>query len=239
MSVSTDEQILRRDLAATCRLFGLYRLAHVDDGRITLRCAGGVLAKPDDVAFDRMTAADAVFIPDAAATDPETRVDADTLAIHRAVLAARPEAMAIIEVTGSAAGAVASGQAGVLPISQFSMQFYNRLGVEELAGAGDNQDAGRRTAAALGQHLGVIRRHRGMLVCGRTVPEAFVFMFYLIRSCQIQVQAMTGGGELVLPSDAVAEHTARQYERDPTPGGKREWPALLRLVERVAPGFDR
>src|SRR5690606_6166255 len=29
---SFEEPVLRRDLAATCRLFGLYRLAHIDDG---------------------------------------------------------------------------------------------------------------------------------------------------------------------------------------------------------------
>lgn len=231
MSDATDESTLRRDLMATCRLFGLYRLAHIDDARITVRAAGGVLAKPDDVAFDRMTVEDVLFVPEGATDD---RADAETLALHRAILAARPEAQTIIEVTGSAAGAVAAGQAGVLPISQFSMQFYNRLGIEELPEPGDNRAPGIRTAAALDQHMGVIRRHRGMLVCGRTVPEAFIFMFYLIRSCQIQVQALTGNPDLVLPSHEVAEHTARQYERDPTPSGKREWPALLRLVDRIA-----
>ena len=234
---SFEEPVLRRDIAATCRLFGLYRLAHVDDGRITVRMPGGVLAKPDDVAFGDMRASDAVFVADGAESDPEGRVDADTLAAHRAILAARPEIMVVFEVTGGAAAAVACGPEGLLPISQFSLQFYNRIGAEEMAVPGDNLAAGKRAADALGQHPALMRKGRGMLVVGRTVPEVFVLMFYLIRSCQVQVPAVTGGAELVLPSHEVAEYTAQQYERDPTPGGKREWPALLRLLDRTNPGY--
>jgi ribulose-5-phosphate 4-epimerase/fuculose-1-phosphate aldolase len=106
-----------------------------------------------------------------------------------------------------------------------------------MAGPGDNLAAGKRAAEALGQHPALMRKGRGMLVAGRTVPEAFVLMFYLVRSCQVQVPAVTGGAELVLPSHEIAEHTAQQYERDPTPSGKREWPALLRLLDRTNPGY--
>lgn len=239
---SFEEPVLRRDLAATCRLFGLYRLAHIDDGRITVRLPtgrlpGGVLAKPDDVAFGDMRASDAVIVADGAESDPEGRVDADTLAAHRAILAARPEIMVVFEVTAGAAAAVACGPEGLLPISQFSLQFYNRIGTEEMAAPGDNLAAGKRAAEALGQHPALMRKGRGMLVVGRTIPEVFVLMFYLVRSCQVQVPAVTGGAELVLPSHEVAEYTAQQYERDPTPSGKREWPAMLRLLDRIAPAY--
>ncbi|EKE78798.1 class II aldolase/adducin family protein [Oceanibaculum indicum] len=234
---SFEEPVLRRDLAATCQLFGLYRLAHVDDGRITVRLLNGVLAKPDDVAFGDMRASDAVIVADGKESDAESRVDADTLAAHRAILAARPEITAVIEVTGGAAAAVACGPEGLLPISQFSLQFYNRIGTEEMAVPGDNLAAGKRAAEALGQHCALLRKGRGMLVGGRTIPEAFVLMFYLIRSCQVQVPAVTGGAELVLPSHEVAEYTAQQYERDPAPGGKREWPALLRMLDRLKPSY--
>lgn len=241
---SFEEPVLRRDLAAACRLFGLYRLAHIDDGRITLRlptgrAPGGVLAKPDDVAFADMRASDALIVADGAPGDPEGRADADALAAHRAILAARSDIMAVIEVSAGAAAAVACGPEGLLPISQFSLQFYNRIGAEEMAAPGDNLAAGKRTAEALGQHFALLRKGRGMLAVGRTVPEAFILMFYLIRSCQVQVPAVTGGAALVLPSPEVAEHTAQQYERDPTPSGKREWPALLRMLDRLSPAYTK
>lgn len=236
---SFEEPVLRRDLAATCRLFGLYRLAQIDDGWITVRLPGGILAKPDNVAFGDMRASDAVFVADRTEGDPDGRINADVLAAHRAILAARPEIMVVIEVNAGAAAAVACGPEGLLPISQFSLQFYNRIGTEEMAAPGDNLAAGKRAAEALGRHYALMRKGRGMLTVGRTVPEVFVLMFYLVRSCQVQVPAITGGAELMLPSHEVAEYTARQYERDPTPSGKREWPALLRMLDRLNPVYTQ
>lgn len=54
-----------------------------------------------------------------------------------------------------------------------------------------------------------------------------------------QLQAMAAsGGALIVPPDAVAERTYRQWvgngeERD----GDAEWPALLRRLDRIDPSY--
>ncbi len=67
-------------------------------------------------------------------------------------------------------------------------------------------------------------------------------MFSLERACQIQVAALAGERELVLPSEEAQRTVARQVaerragrSEGPVPG--RAWPALLRLVEAKDPNF--
>ena len=70
-------------------------------------------------------------------------------------------------------------------------------------------------------------------------------MFYLERACEIQVDALAGGGPIVVPAPEVCEHTARQFEGSPANNNNYNidaapnlaWAAMLRLVERLYPDY--
>jgi ribulose-5-phosphate 4-epimerase/fuculose-1-phosphate aldolase len=84
----------------------------------------------------------------------------------------------------------------------------------------------------------MILRNHGLLTVGRTPGQAFLRMFYLERSCQIQVDALAGGAELVLPPPEVCEFTARQFAgSDSAREPSLAWDAMLRLVERLYPDY--
>jgi ribulose-5-phosphate 4-epimerase/fuculose-1-phosphate aldolase len=91
-----------------------------------------------------------------------------------------------------------------------------------------------RMAASLGKTTKVmILRNHGLLTLGATVREAFELMYYLDCACQIQVDAMAGGLENVQHMSQGAAATAtEQFERDDRPSTHKDWPALLRLLER-------
>ena len=85
-------------------------------------------------------------------------------------------------------------------------------------------------------------RNHGLLVAGRSVAEAFRLIYYLEQSCRPMVDVLQTGREIQLPSERVREHTARQFEDGANgigAGGAsvREWPALLRMVERGDPSY--
>jgi hypothetical protein len=71
-------------------------------------------------------------------------------------------------------------------------------------------------------------------------------MYYLEKACEIQLAAQAAG-ELVLPPAEVCEHTERQFSDPGRPLDEGElsdpdamqlvWAALLRLLDRVAPGY--
>ncbi len=61
----------------------------------------------------------------------------------------------------------------------------------------------------------MILRNHGLLTVGKTPGQAFLRMFYLERSCEIQVDALAGGAPIVTPPPEVCEYTARQFEGSP------------------------
>jgi hypothetical protein len=58
-------------------------------------------------------------------------------------------------------------------------------------------------------------------------------MYYLDCACQIQIDAAAAGLENVqLMSQGAADTAAEQFERPDRPSTHKDWPALLRLLER-------
>jgi ribulose-5-phosphate 4-epimerase/fuculose-1-phosphate aldolase len=91
-----------------------------------------------------------------------------------------------------------------------------------------------RMARDLGKSAkAMILRNHGLLALGGTAREAFEVMYYLDCACQIQVDACAGGMEnVLLMSQRAADVTAQQFSRLDRPSTHKDWPALLRLLER-------
>ena len=88
----------------------------------------------------------------------------------------------------------------------------------------------------------LILRNHGLLSVGRTVPEAFIRMYYLERSCEVQMTAQASGGTLVIPSPEVCAYTERQYNGEPGDQADQgylglTWSALTRMLDRIDPGY--
>jgi ribulose-5-phosphate 4-epimerase/fuculose-1-phosphate aldolase len=79
--------------------------------------------------------------------------------------------------------------------------------------------------------------NHGLLASGRTIPEAFLNIYYLERACQAQVAAMSGGAELVLPPEEVRLHTAEQFANGTLEGYERAFVTSLRLIENDRPDY--
>jgi hypothetical protein len=62
-----------------------------------------------------------------------------------------------------------------------------------------------------------------------------MIMHYLERACRVQIAVLSTGREISLPPPEVREKAAGQY-RDFWPG-TYEWPALVRLMDKVDPSF--
>jgi ribulose-5-phosphate 4-epimerase/fuculose-1-phosphate aldolase len=88
------------------------------------------------------------------------------------------------------------------------------------------RDLGKKSKA-------MILRNHGLLALGETVREAFEIMYYLDTACQIQVDAMAGGLHNVqLMSDEAARKSYERLSMNDHPRAHRDWPALLRLLDR-------
>ena len=78
----------------------------------------------------------------------------------------------------------------------------------------------------------MILRNHGLLTCGETIGEAFIIMYYLDKTCKNQLDTMSTGKPIIVPSDNIMEYAAGQYEDPRFRLGYHEWPALLRLLDQ-------
>jgi len=90
----------------------------------------------------------------------------------------------------------------------------------------------------LGNCEALILRNHGLLTLGKTVGEAFNWMHRLELSCRAQIAAMSCNVPLQEVSEKVLEETYMNYQPQVRrPYGVMEWPALLRMMDRMDPSF--
>jgi ribulose-5-phosphate 4-epimerase/fuculose-1-phosphate aldolase len=95
-----------------------------------------------------------------------------------------------------------------------------------------------RLVADLGPHKAMILRNHGLLVGGTSIPEAFLNLYMLERACAAQVDALSGGNEIILPPPEVCAHTSDQFRNSETAEHyAMAWAAALRLIEDGTPDY--
>ncbi|MGJ7491487.1 class II aldolase/adducin family protein [Variovorax sp. ZT4R33] len=241
--IEEEEWVVRQQLAACYRLVGLHGWTDLVFTHISARVPGPndhFLLNPFGSAFDEVTASSLVRIDlDGNVVDGSgTRIHPAGFVIHSAVHGARADAGCVIHTHSTAGMALSMLQDGLQTLSQHAALFHGRLGYHEYEGFALDLDERRRLVVDLADHPAMILRNHGLLVVGRTVPEAFSILHHLEKAAQAQLLAMSTGAELCRPSEAVSVKTAAQGIGAPgAPFGEVEWPAMLRRLDRVDPSY--
>jgi ribulose-5-phosphate 4-epimerase/fuculose-1-phosphate aldolase len=237
--VSKEEWQMRVDLAAAYQLAHLYKWTDLIYTHFSARVPGthDFLINPYGMMFDEITASNLVKI------DLQGKIKDDPLGIgvneagfiiHSCMHAARPEINCVIHTHTRATVAVSAMKCGLLPISQHAMMMQKSVTYHDYEGVALYEEEKERMAANLGKKSkAMILRNHGVLALGETVREAFEVMYYLDCACQIQVDALAGGLHNVqLMSEAAAESATKSLQRQNRPAQHKDWPALLRMLER-------
>ena len=161
------------------------------------------------------------------------------LVIHGGVLEARPDIAAVFHTHTAANIGVSCHKVGLLPISQHALHFYGAIAYHDFAGFEFDLEGRQRLNRDLEGKYTMLMRNHGALVCGRTIPEAYVQHHFLEMACQAQIGALAAGGvhQIVIPSEAVAQHAARQSNHGPITRDSRDWAALLELADAIDPSY--
>ena len=243
--IPQQEWDTRVQLAAAYRLAAKFGMTDLIYTHISARVPGThdqFLINPHGWFFDEITASSLVKIDVQGNPVGDARfgVNAAGFTIHSALHTARPDVECVVHLHTAAGMAVAALECGLLPLNQISMQFYGRLNYHDYEGISLDLDERSRIVQSMGDAHSLILRNHGLLTVGRSVAEAFTRMFYLNRACEIQVQTLSMGQKVIIPSKEVCEHGAKQhddYAYLDTIHLDREWTALLRLLERDGGGY--
>jgi ribulose-5-phosphate 4-epimerase/fuculose-1-phosphate aldolase len=239
-ALALDERELRVQLAAVYRLVDKFRMSDLVDTHISVRLPGAeehFLINPYGMMFHEITASSLVKV------DLEGNIighsDWSTnpagFVIHSAIHAHRKDITCVLHTHSRYGTAVSTLECGLLPISQFALQFYDRVAYHNYEGVSLDLDERDRLVSDLGNKKVMILRNHGLLTVGQTIPEAFILMFYLERSCEVQILAQSSGSPLVIPPEAVREKSALQQDVEDL--GQLQWGALLRLLDREDPSY--
>lgn len=235
----------RVDLAACYRLLAHFGMQDTIYGHATVRVPGSAhdyLINSYGMMFEEVTASSLVKIDHRGApADGVARVNAAGFVIHGAIHAARPQLNCVIHTHTRAGVALSCLGEGLLPINQFALEFSESIAYHDYEGIALDLDEQGRLVRDLGTSQTMVLRNHGLLAAGRTVPGAFYLFYYLEQAARVQMDVMAAGGRIITPAPEVQRHTARQFTSNAAPEltGIRGWPAMLRLLDRHNPGYDR
>jgi ribulose-5-phosphate 4-epimerase/fuculose-1-phosphate aldolase len=128
---------------------------------------------------------------------------------------------------------------GLLPLSQTALLVAGDIAFHEYEGVAVNLEERARLVADLGDKNVMLLRNHGTLTLGGSVAEAFTTMYFLETACAIQVRALGMGRPLhPVSSEAIDRVAQMQMSRSAPVGPDLVWPALLRKLDRLDPGWD-
>ena len=237
--VGKDEWQLRVDLAAAYQLAAIFKWTDLIYTHFSARLPGHeeFLINPYGLMFEEITASNLIRI------DHDGKVLDDPLGlgyneagfvIHGCMHEARPEVNCVIHTHTRAGVAVSAMKCGLLPISQHAMRVQQQVTYHDYEGIALDMGERERMARDLGKtSKAMILRNHGLLTLAETVREAFELMYYLDCACQIQVDALAGGiDNALLMTEAAARSATTAFERPDRPSQVKDWPALVRMLDR-------
>ena len=241
--VTADEWAVRTDLAAAYRAVALFGWDDLVFTHISARVPGPghhFLINPYGMMFEEITASSLVKIDlqgDKVMESP-FEINPAGFTIHSAVHEAREDARCVIHLHTIEGVAVSCQKQGLLPISQQSLYPMMSLAYHDYEGVALNPEEKVRLVKDLGDKHSMILRNHGLLTCAASIPDAFLFMYILQKACEVQIQAQSGGAELMRIPPQILEgmqYAAKAVLRNA--GGMLAWPGILRKLDRKDPSW--
>jgi len=156
---------------------------------------------------------------------------------NHGVLKGRPDVNCAVHIHTETGMALAGLKGGLKMVSQQAMRFYQRIGYHPYEGITEDFSERERILQALGQNRALILHNHGLLTVGKTAREGFILMKYLMSAATIQLQMAATGGEMIEISPAICEKVAAQYQTHDSGRGAADWPAYLRILDGIDPGY--
>jgi ribulose-5-phosphate 4-epimerase/fuculose-1-phosphate aldolase len=236
------EHSARIDLAACYRLADRFGLNEGIDNHLTLLMPGYTdrfLLAPFGMHWSEVKASDFLVVDfKGKVLSGQGAVEDTALYIHQPVHRLSPQGRCVLHTHMPYATALCMLQNPRLEMAvQSALGFYNDVAYDPgYNGLAFDETEGERLARALGDKSVLMMGNHGVLVVGKTIPQAFERLYFLERAAQAQVLALSTGRPLqVIPEDII-KMTVAQFSAGGTVGGRDRaelhFEALKRVLDR-------
>lgn len=245
--VPAQEWAAREDLAALYRAAAHAGWQDITLNHFTLRVPGEpnhFLIKPTEMMFEEVTASSllCITLQDEKVYPSPFDKSAASFNIHGTILKERPDINCTMHLHTNAGAALSTQAGGLKFLSQYAMRFWGKVSYHNYEGLvhGDDRAECETMVKNLGKNFVLIMYNHGTLVCGRSIGEAFLFNHFLERAAEIQMQSLASGQKLIEPEPEVVAAIAQGWaENRPNSQivGARDWDAIRRQMDRLAPSY--
>ena len=245
-TMSASEWEARQQLAACYRVFDMLGWSEMIYNHITVKLPeengqeGAFLINPFGLHFSEVTASSLVKID-----IDGNKLDDNPYPVNRAGFVQHalfhrhiPDAHCIMHTHTTAGMAVSSVEGGLQPVNFYACNFAGQISYHDFEGVTVRDEEGERLLEHLGGKRVMLLRNHGILVMGKTLPEAFVKHWALQRACEIQVATMSMGKPLLVEQDVVDVHQRDLYlAQASAKPGEADFAAMVRKVDRIDPSW--
>jgi ribulose-5-phosphate 4-epimerase/fuculose-1-phosphate aldolase len=235
--MSEVEWQTRCDLAALYRILHYLRMTDLIYTHMTARIPseeGQFLINNYGELFDEVSASSLVKM------DLEGNVigDGDSyndagFTIHSGIYKARPDVTCVIHTHTRAGIAISMTKQGLLPSSQDALVVMDDLGYYDYVTPASRDECNTLGRSCQDVNCVILRNH-GLLTLGRSIPAAFLRMYFLEKACAAQVAASSLNVELAPIAPDVLREVRMRYThiRNKADFGQRLWDAMIRMLQR-------
>jgi ribulose-5-phosphate 4-epimerase/fuculose-1-phosphate aldolase len=230
----------RVDLAACYRLVSHHGWDDVIYNHCSMRVPGEdskFLMKRHELLWTEVTASNLVKVDMHDDLDESAGVNRPGFTLHGGVLRGRPDVNCAVHVHTETGMALAGLKGGLRMISQEAVRFHGGIGYHPYEGITEDFGERERLIKNLGNNRAMILHNHGMLTVGKTARDAFVLMRHLIEAAEIQLKMLATGAELIEIPDEVCRKTVAQYVKHDSGRGSADWPAYLRMLDKIDPSY--
>ena len=241
--ITEAEWAARIELAACYRVFDHLGWTEMIFNHITLKVPGTeefFLINPFGLHYREVTASNLVAIDLAGnpVRPTEHPINRAGFVIHSAIHGAHPHVQCVMHTHTTTGMAVASLDAGLSHDTFYGAQLYGRVAYHEFEGVTVNEGEQERLLASMGDKQLLILRNHGLLTCGRTIAEAFMWLWTLQRACDVQIAAAAAGPMRTLGADVFAQAVRESGPGEPAVG-QAVFASLVRALDEKDPSYKR
>jgi ribulose-5-phosphate 4-epimerase/fuculose-1-phosphate aldolase len=237
---TAEEWAARVDLAAVYRLVALKGWDDVIYNHCSMRVPGEptkFLMKQHELLWDEVTASNLRKVDMNDDLDEKAGVNRPGFTLHGGLLKGRSDINCAVHIHTETGMAIAGLKGGLKMVSQEAMRFYNRIGYHPYEGITEDFSERERILKDLGDNVAMIMHNHGLVTVGKTARDAFTLMKHLLEAAEIQLKIQATGGEALEVPPHICEKVVAQYVKHDSGRGSADWPAMLRMLDKVDPSY--